>query len=221
MKPVRKLIFDLDGTLIDSSAGVVEAVNYSLRMTGQPEQPPDRIKPFIGYPLEVMYPEFTSVPFEELYAHFQKRARETVVQTTVALDGADATVRELAREGYRMAIATTKISRHVQGILELLNWKSLFVAAVGGDDVERVKPAPDAFLKALELLEAQPDEAVVIGDTVNDIAAARAVPMVSVAVKSPYGDDGKMLAVKPDHYLMSVVELPELLAQLNQRSEIR
>ena len=215
MKPIKHLIFDLDGTLIDSSDGVVEAVNYSLRMTGQPEQPPERIRTFIGYPLEVMYPEFTDAPLDDLYHHFQVRAGETMVSTTVALPGVDATLTSLKDSGYRMAVATTKIRRHVDGILSLFGWSSLFEATVGADDVEHVKPAPDAFVLALRRMGASPSDSIVIGDTINDIAAAQGVPMRVVAVTSPYGKSDEMLALNPDHHLASVAELPDLLKKLS------
>ncbi len=214
MKLIRHLIFDLDGTLIDSSDGVVDAVNYSLRMTGQPEQPAEMIKPFIGYPLEVMYPEFTDAPYRELLRHFQVRAREVMVATTVALPGVEQTLINLKDSGYRMAVATTKIRRHVDGILDLFGWSLLFEATVGADDVEQVKPAPDAFVLAMSRLGSSPSDSIVIGDTVNDIAAAQAVPMRVIGVTSPYGGAEDVLALNPDHHLETVVGLPTLLEKL-------
>lgn len=214
MKSIRHLIFDLDGTLIDSSDGVVDAVNYSLRMTGQPEQSEEKIKPFIGYPLEVMYPEFTDAPFDELLRHFQVRAREVIVRTTVALPGIPETLINLKDSGYKMAVATTKITRHLHGILDLFGWSALFEATVGADDVKQVKPAPDAFVLAMRRLGSSSSDSIVIGDTVNDIAAAQAVPMRVVAVTSPYGGDEEVLALGPDYHLESVVGLPALLEKL-------
>lgn len=216
MNALRHLIFDLDGTLIDSSEGVVDAVNYSLRQTGQPEQPPERIRAFIGFPLDVMYPEFTDAPIGELYHHFQIRAGETVVDSTVALPGVEDALAALSSAGYRMAVATTKIKRHVDGIMEIMGWRSLFEATVGGDDVQHVKPAPDAFILAMSRLGAIPSDSIAIGDTINDIAAAQAVPMRVVAVTSPYGSSEEMLALKPDHHLGSVAELPGWLKKLGE-----
>ncbi|MCD6250203.1 MAG: HAD family hydrolase [candidate division Zixibacteria bacterium] len=215
LRPIRHLIFDLDGTLIDSSRGVVDAVNYSLRLMNQPEQPAGRIRAFIGYPLEVMYPEFTDAPLAELRHHFQIRARETMVSSTVALPDVDRTLTTLKDAGYRLAVATTKIQRHVGGILDRFGWSSLFDVTVGADDVEQVKPSPDAFILAMYRMGASPSDSIAIGDTINDIAAAQAVPMRVVAVTSPYGDNSEMLARNPDHHLESVAELPALLNKLS------
>lgn len=212
MKLIRNLIFDLDGTLIDSSDGVVEAVNYSLRMLNQPEQTPERIKPFIGYPLSQMYPQFTSAPLAELYHHFKVRAAETVVDSTVILNGVERSLWNLHQVGYNMAIATTKMRKVTDGIIAKFGWEPLFQAAVGGDEVDQVKPAPDVFRLALKRMNAKPDDSIVIGDTINDILAARAVPMRVIAVSSPYGGTEKLRAAGPDHFINTIADLPQWLS---------
>lgn len=208
---IKNLIFDFDGTLIDSSLGVIEAVNYSLRQMGQSQQKPEAIKAFIGYPLEMMYPHFTNVPVEELRKHFQTKAAETVVSSTTTLPGVKQTLQELENRKYRMAVATTKIKRHVDGILEKFGWQNLFHAATGGDEVEKVKPDPSILRLTLERLNADPSETLVIGDTINDVLAAKAVPMKVVAVASPYGGQEKVIAAKPDFFIKSINELLALL----------
>ena len=211
MTKISNLIFDLDGTLIDSSPGVIQAVNYSLRMMGQPEQKPEAIKAFIGYPLETMYPHFTDAPLKELYGHFQVKAAVTVVASTKALPGVAQTLRRLSDRGYRMAIATTKIRANVNGILEKLGWQKLFDATTAGDEVEKVKPDPSMLRLTLERLKADPSETVVVGDTINDILAARGVPMTVIAVASPFGNREKVIAAKPDSFIESIDELLNML----------
>ena len=211
MNRVKNLIFDLDGTLIDSSEGVVEAVNYSLEKVGAPPQTPDAIKPYIGYPLEKMYPNFTDAPVDELCAHFQEKATETVVSSTVSLPGVDSTLRELCDRGYRLAIATTKIKVHVNGIIDKFGWQDRFAVATGGDEVEQVKPDPTIFLLTLERLKAPKSESMAIGDTINDVIAARAVPLMVTAVLSPYGGREKLMASGPDYFIENLPELLPLL----------
>jgi pyrophosphatase PpaX len=209
------LIFDLDGTLIDSSRGVIDAVNYSLAQVAEPAQPAESIKAFIGYPLEEMYAAFTDRPVADLIPHFRERAVQTMVASTEILDGVPATLARLSAEGYRMAIATTKIRPHVDGILTRFGWDGIFPVRVGADEVARVKPAPDAFRLALERLGTTPERALVIGDTVNDIRAARAVPMKAAAVDSPYGGRDKLKAAGPDYWLASIADLPDLLRTID------
>ena len=217
MKQIRSIIFDLDGTLIDSSEGVVDAVNYSLRQVGSSEQPPEKIKPFIGFPLSRMYPEFTDAPMKELFRHFQERAAQVMDVKTVALNGAETVLRQLKGEGYRLAVATTKIRRHIDGILTKLDWVGFFEATVGGDEVAKVKPDPEAFRLALSKLKTTPAEALVVGDTINDVQAARGVPVTVVAVNSPYGGRYELVAARPDHFVERIAELPALLGRIAVR----
>ncbi|HOP08162.1 MAG TPA: HAD family hydrolase [candidate division Zixibacteria bacterium] len=215
MNRIENVVFDLDGTLIDSSEGVVAAVNYSLEQMGEPHQSPELIKAYIGYPLSAMYPNFTDKPLDELYRHFQVKAAETVISSTVALPGVEKAIRLLYEQGYRLAIATTKVKRHLDGILSLLNWQDFFVVGVGGDEVDRVKPDPEAFQLTLTRMKADPRTTLVVGDTENDVLAAKAVPLPVAAIRSPYGDDIRLRATDPDYFLDHISELPDLIARLN------
>lgn len=219
MKAIRNIIFDLDGTLIDSSAGVVDSVNYSLRQVGASEQPPEKIKPFIGFPLSHMYPEFTDAPVRTLIGHFQARAAEIMDEKTHPLGGAEEVLRRLHGDGYRLAIGTTKIRLHIDGILAKLGWTELFEATVGGDEVAKVKPDPEAFRLAAARLGAAPEETVVVGDTVNDVLAARAIPMTVIAVNSPYGGRYELVASRPDAFIERIGELPDELKRVHARRE--
>lgn len=212
---IRNLIFDLDGTLIDSSSGVVEAVNYALAQNGLPQETSERIVSYIGYPLEKMFADFTDFPYEALHREFQAKARESMVGSAVALDAAGDVLAQFHRDGYRMAVATTKIQRHLTGIIEKLGWSDYFAATVGSDDVARVKPYPDALHLVMSNLGASVEETVFIGDTENDVLAAKAVPMQSIAVASPYGRSVELMAAGPDYFIESLKDLPELIRRLS------
>lgn len=215
MNDIKNIIFDLDGTLIDSSDGVVDAVNYSLVQMGEPSQPAERIKPFIGFPLSQMYLEFTDRPVKELYRHFQKRAAETIVPATSILNGVDDLLPKLQKNGFIMAIATTKIRSHVDGIIKKFGWGDYFQAIVGGDEVKKVKPDPGAFCLALERLGARAENSLVVGDTVVDVMAAKAVPMKVAVVPCPYGGHKNVIDARPDFVLDSIMHLTELLKKSN------
>jgi len=216
---INSLIFDLDGTLIDSSEGIVEAVNYSLRMMNEPEQPAEAIKPFIGDALSRMYPVFTEAPVDELYAHFQVKAAETVVASTRPLNNVETLLPLLKSKGFRMGIASTKVSKHIHGIIELLNWGDYFDAVVGGDDVDKIKPHPESFHLALKRLGSSPEKTVVIGDTDNDVLAGKRVPMAVVAVESPYGRVEQLKSAGPDYFIDDIRALPELLDRISERKK--
>ena len=211
MSLFKNLIFDLDGTLIDSSDGVVEAVNYSLKQMGEPPQSPEAIKPFIGYPLEEMYPHLTDASIDDLLVHFQIRAAQTVISSSRVLPGVEDTIRELRSRGYRMAIATTKIKLHVTGILEKFDLLQFFETTACGDEVERVKPDPAILHLVLRRMNVRASETMMIGDTINDVLAAKAVPMTVTAVVSLYGGRQKLQASQPDHFIERLTDLSGIL----------
>lgn len=186
---IRYIIFDLDGTLIDSSGGVIESTNYALTQLGETPRSPEEIKRFIGHPLEEMFESFTDAPMETLKEKFQEKARQTIIASAHALPGADEVVRLLYQARYRLAVATTKYINHTRGIIAKMGWTEFFAATASGDEVGRVKPAPDLVLLAMERLGAPADKTVMVGDTVNDIKAARAAGISVIAVRSPFGDD--------------------------------
>lgn len=216
MASFKYLLFDLDGTLIDSSDGVVEAVNYSLEQMGQPARRPEEIKPYIGYPLSKMYPDFTDAPIKELYRHFQVKAASSVVSSTTILNGADKVLEGLKRLDYKMAIATTKIKMHTDGIIHKFGWDRFFDAAVGGDEVKQVKPAPDVFQLALDRLGGRVEEALVVGDTVNDVIAARKMKVTVAAIASPYGRHDEVKESGPDYFFESLDGIMGLLDPANR-----
>ncbi len=214
MSKIRNIIFDLDGTLADSSDGVVESVNYSLERLGQPPQPAERIKRFIGFPLSKMYPHFTDVSPDKLRDQFQVRAAEVMVDMTVMMPGAEELLTELQQQGYRMAIATTKIRRHLDGIVRKFGWDTVLTAWTAGDEVPMVKPDPAILRLTLKRMKAKPEETLVVGDTINDVFAAKAVPMKVAGVSSPYGGRTELCDAKPDYLLSSIEVLPVLLDSL-------
>ncbi len=212
MKDVHNLVFDLDGTLIDSSEGIVQCVNYSLRTLKQAEQHPDNIKRYIGYQLREMYAEFTDAPLDELAALFREKALEVMVPSAIALPGAAVVLGQLHRSGYKMAVASTKIREHIEGIIAKFGWQDHFVTTVGGDEIPNQKPAPDAFVEAVRRMGGKPDESMAIGDTTNDVLAAKAVPMRVCAITSPFEQRSKVEAVGPDLWIEHLAELPGLLS---------
>lgn len=218
MKSTRNLIFDLDGTLIDSSRGVVESVNYALRCADQAEQPAEIIKPYIGYPLRQMFADFSSVSGDLLYRHFQVKAAEVIVSSAEPLSGVEETLEELYRRGYRMSIATTKIRAHLDGILDKLEWNRYFGSTVSGSDVSSPKPDPSAILLAMERLDCSANSTVMIGDTVNDILASQAAKVKVVAVPNPYGaeENEKVARLTPDYSLSNIRELLDILPELDR-----
>jgi len=210
-KNIKNLIFDLDGVLIDSSDGVYEATNYALGKIGEKPRTKEEINRYIGYPLDVMFADFTNHDYGQLWEHFRKRAREIMVKSSIPLDGAENVIEQFYKDKYRMAIASTKIRVHIEKIVERNRWQKYFDGWVGADEVEKVKPAPDIFLKAMELLGGTTEDSIVVGDTVNDVVAAHKAGLKVVAIKSPFGVFKDVIESCPDIILDSINQLPDII----------
>jgi len=182
MHTIDTILFDLDGTLIDSSEGVVRSFNYVFRQIGVPLPDPSEIKATIGYPLRESFRRFTDHDPDECYRLFQEKAEEVLIPSTFLLPGVEDTVRHLFEHGYRLGVATTKNRNHLVGILERLDVARYFQDVSGGDEVKHVKPDPEILLLTLRKLRRTPETSVYVGDTILDIRAARGAGMTSISV---------------------------------------
>jgi HAD superfamily hydrolase (TIGR01549 family) len=166
-----------------------------------------------------MYPTFTQAPVKELYRHFQVKAAETVVASTVVLPGAEETLRDLHGRGYHLAIASTKVKRHIDGIVNKFGWQDILTSYSGGDEVGKVKPDPEIFVLTMKRMGAHVGDTMVVGDTINDVEAARAVPMKVTAVRSPYGRSEELLESKPDYFVESLDGLIDVLDNISKEAK--
>lgn len=218
------VLFDLDGTLIDSSDGIVAAVNHALQAVGEPPRSAAEILPWIGYSLRVMFPHFTTAPYDLLRAHFLEYADQHLSAATRLLPHATDTIVHLASSGHVLGIVSTKRRLHIEQILSAADWEEYFSVIVGGDEVAQVKPAAEPFALAQARLGGIFDIVIVVGDTENDIHPARSLGLISCAVKSPYVEDGqrwsaRVLDAQADYYLDTLTELPAVIARLMDGGE--
>jgi phosphoglycolate phosphatase len=179
----RVWLLDLDGTLVDSSDGVVRAFHAAQSAHGEPPADVERIRRAIGYPFAETVATLSLVPFDEFFPHFRREAMATMHLHSRLLPGARELLERLRRSGRVCALVTSKRSDNAGRILAHLGVDSYFATIVGDESVARPKPDPGPVLAALERLGAAPEEALMVGDTQNDIRAARAagVPVIALA----------------------------------------
>ena len=210
----KTIIFDLDGTLIDSADGIVEAFNFAMTQNGLQRQPRDEIVKHIGFSLDHMFGKFTNSNFDLLRKDFTLKAKQTVVDSSNPLNGAFETVVSLFESGYKLGIATTKWRRNIDGILNKFGWNDYFSEIIGGDEVTKVKPDPEIFSSLMALMKADPESTVIVGDTINDILPAKKLSVRSVAVKSPYGDSKEVMNLNPDFFIEEISHLPRIINKM-------
>jgi phosphoglycolate phosphatase len=215
---VRVLIFDLDGTLIDSKLDLAHAVNATLSHMKRQPLSPDTIYSYVGNgaPMLVRRALGEGSSDEEVdigLAHFLSYYRAHMLDNTVPYPG----VREgLALLGHHpMAVLTNKPVNFSRAILDGLGLLQYFRYVYGGNSFEKKKPHPMGTETLLRELNAAPREAMIVGDSDVDVRTARNAGTWACGVTYGLGMEG-MKAHPPDLLLDTLVELPEHLNHRNK-----
>jgi phosphoglycolate phosphatase len=184
-KPV--ILFDLDGTLIDSTEAILESFKVAFDSFGTEVPSVDRIKNEIGHTLENMFLTL-GVDEDKVYAHidaYKMHYRVISCQKTTLLEGAREAVVEASKFA-TLGIVTTKTGEYSTILLEHMGLMKYFEVLIGREHVTNPKPHAEPILKALEKLEHNLDSVWMIGDTPMDIISAKNAGVKSVAVTSGY-----------------------------------
>lgn len=209
----RAVIFDLDGTLVDSYAALTEAVNYARREHGLHELSAARIRDFVGDGLDTLLHrafERERVPMSVRNA-FETRYDEICCAESKVLAEVEATLAELAAAGVAMAVCTNKPTSFSKKILDFLQLAPYFRAIVGPDLAGARKPAARHVLHTLAATSCAPGEALFVGDMPIDVHAARNSG-IDVAVVATGSSSFEVLrAAAPDHYLERFSDLLKIV----------
>ncbi|HUL05499.1 MAG TPA: phosphoglycolate phosphatase [Candidatus Acidoferrum sp.] len=195
MASVRNaLVFDLDGTLVDSAPDLHRSLNAVLAEQGRTPVSLADIRSMVGDGAA----KLVERGFADTGAPVEPAAMPGLVQRflvhysagrhalTPAFPGVVETLRLLRERGYRLGVCTNKPYAPTMEILETLGLTGLFAAVTGGDSLPVRKPDPGHLLGTLDLLGATADRAVMIGDSANDVAVARAAGVPAIVVRYGY-----------------------------------
>lgn len=178
------VVFDLDGTLIDSRADLAAATNRALADLGLPSRPVEEIVGFVGDGLLKLLERALGGPgrVEEARPRFEHHYRAGLLDRTLPYPGIDDVVRVLARNRV-LSVASNKPGPMARDLVAGLGWSSCIQQVVGGGDVAALKPAPDMVELLWERTGCRRDRTVLIGDMEVDLELARnvGVPFVGVA----------------------------------------
>lgn len=185
----RAVVFDLDGTLVDTPRAIVETIDRVLTDNGYGGTDPGKIRATIGTPLEaafggLMDVEATSEVVEEAMAAYRALFAEVVLPQAKDLlfGGVDEGLERLAEDNLALAVATSKLEATAEALLEAAGIRGHFEVVVGADQVSRPKPDPEMALLTLELLGCAPSECLVVGDTTHDLLMAKAAAIPAIGV---------------------------------------
>ena len=215
LSSVHALIFDLDGTLIDSKQDLIRSVNAMLVEMGREPLHEDTISGYIGHGAPKLVGRAlgngtTEEERERALKFFLAHYEEHKLDSTCAYPGVTEALEEL--RGIPMAVLTNKPMRVSKRILEGLELAKYFRAVYGGNSFETKKPDPLGAKRILEELGAAAGEAMMIGDSEVDVQTARNAGTLAAAVNYGFGTHDRA-AYPADIYLDRLTELPALLGK--------
>ena len=179
------MIFDWDGTVADSTAGIVEALQHAARGAGLDELPTARLRAVIGLGLaeavRSLHPHASQAQAQAMAAGYRTYYRTVAARGTRLFPGARELLDDLGARGLSLAVATGKSRNGLLGALRDTRLESRFAALRTADDCPS-KPHPAMVLELLDELGCLPGRALMIGDSEYDLAMARAAGVRSVAV---------------------------------------
>ena len=214
------LLFDLDGTLVDSLLDLRAGLNQMLREIGRRELSPEEVRLMIGDGSRVLVGRALSATggttnAEAAYDRFMQIYRTGLAHLTRLYPDVDETLRALQGEGTRLGVCTNKPQSATVALLQQLEIAEYFDVVLCGDIVPFRKPDPRHLLAALEQIGAKPNESAMIGDNENDYAAARGAGLPVILMRYGYLRVPPE-TLTPDVWLDRFSDLPQALLNLTR-----
>ncbi|MDZ7374515.1 MAG: HAD-IA family hydrolase [candidate division KSB1 bacterium] len=211
----QAVIFDLDGTLVDTAPDVHKCANLTLQKFGMRTISLEEAKRSIGPGPDnfarIVLPEDQRHRYNEFIGVFRIFYDRHCLDSTRPFPGVRETLEQLTESaGVPLAVASNKPKVYTMRILEALDLARFFRVVLGPEDAPRLKPAPDMLLAASAALGISPSRALMVGDTDNDILAARSAGMLVCAVTWGYSTRQELALHAPDF----LIDRPQELLQV-------
>lgn len=221
-QPLSAVLFDLDGTLLDTAADISLALNRAMIENGGRALPESEVGRMIGRGSPILIERALAWQGRTLDAASQAALLDRFFHHYGELEtsnedrarpyaGAVESLRAVHESGIRTAVVTNKHHRFAASLLERLGLAPWVDVVVGGDTCTRRKPDPQPLLFACDSLRVPASESLMVGDSVNDVRAARAAGMPVVCVSYGYNEGRAPQTLDCDELLDSLVQLPPLL----------
>lgn len=208
---VNTLLFDLDGTLIDTNELIISSFLHTLdHYYPEKYKRADAIQ-FIGPPLYDTFVAIDEARVDEMITTYRKHNLSHHDQLVTEFEGVFETVESLHKMGYKLGIVTTKLRGTVNMGLKLTKLDQFFDVVVTLDDVKNAKPDPEPIEKALALLGSSPEETIMVGDNHHDILAGQNAGTKTAGVAWSLKGIDYLQSFKPDYMLHSMNDLLTIL----------
>jgi len=218
------ILFDLDGTLVDSAPDLALAVNHMLETLERETFGHDTIRSWVGNGAQTLVKRGLSGSsvideaidpelFSQALDVFLNFYAQNLCVDTVTYPNVAATLKSLKSKAYRLVLVTNKPYDFIQPLLEGLELTDLFELCLGGDSLAKKKPDPLPLLHVCEQLDVCVTKCVMIGDSKNDILAANAAKMQSIGVTYGYNYGEHISLYNPDHVVENIDEIIALIGE--------
>lgn len=210
------VIFDMDGTLLDTLEDLQDSVNFALEKYKYPKRTIEEIRSFVGNGVKVLVDKALpggseNEDFDDVFKTFKLHYAKNCNNKTKPYDGMIPVIKKLKEDGYKMAVVSNKSDREVKNLTKIY-FDGLIDVAIGQSDKIRKKPYPDEVKKALELLNSVTDESVYIGDSEVDVMTAKNSNLDLIAVlwgfrsRDVLIDEGATILIEKPEEIIQVLD---------------
>jgi phosphoglycolate phosphatase len=215
------IVFDLDGTLIDTAPDLIETLNFTLTTHGLPAVPYESARPLIGGGARGMIERALIVDgrsaaaadVDLLYTPFIAHYAEHIADRSRPFPELEPALDRLTAAGYRLAVCTNKLEWLSKRLLDMLGLSARFAAICGQDTFGVQKPDPRMFWQTVSRAGGEPGRAIMVGDSITDIRTAGAAKVPIIAVDFGY-TDVPVATLGADRVISSYAELPRAVLDL-------
>ena len=215
MQPKNKVVlFDLDGTLINSGLSFLKIVNELKEKEGQSSVDFEIVRKYSSrgatLVLKNSFPDASEDKISLLKSEFLSKYEKIMTSNIVKYDGVDALLEHLAAKKVKWGIVTNKSAIYTMPIVKKLNWHKLTDAIICPEDLNKAKPSPEGIFRGLELLDGDPKQSYYIGDHQRDIETAHNAGVISIACTYGYHETDP-ISWNADHVVQKPSDIMEIV----------
>ncbi|MCA6072255.1 MAG: HAD-IA family hydrolase [Endomicrobium sp.] len=207
------LIFDLDGTLVNSQEDLTFSVNCVRKDYGFEELSVEQVRSYLGSGMNALMskavPDISSVSLQEIVEKFKFYYGQHLTDKTVLFEGVEEMLRALKSK--KKAILSNKTEKFSCEILKRLNIFDYFIKVWGGDSIDVKKPDPRTVLDLIKLTESDISKTVMIGDSANDFLVAKSAGIPSIAALYGFSDKHQIKQHNPDFVVETARDIVDIV----------
>ncbi len=215
------VLIDVDGTLVDSVPDLAYCVDEMMKQLGMPVHGEAKVREWVGNGVErlvrrALIGQLDGEPdealFDKAYPIFMQLYAENTSKRSQLYPGVREGLAWLQQAGYKLGCVTNKAAQFTEPLLKDLGIHDVFGIVISGDTLERKKPDPMPLLHAADFFGIEPADALMIGDSVSDVKAARAAGFQIICMSYGYNHGVDIREARPDAVIDSMAELASVLS---------